>query len=660
MSESLEEAFAAWTLASPAGDSDGTKTDDKNCLITSALPYVNNVPHLGNIIGSLLSADVFSRYQRLRGLKTLYICGTDEYGTATEIKALQEKTTPELLCIKYYALHKEIYDWFSIEFDHFGRTSTEHQTQICQQMFWQIYKNGYIFEQSVDQMYCEKCSMFLADRYIEGTCPDEACAYADARGDQCDKCSRLINATELKDPKCKICSSTPIVKASKHLFLDLPKMEPVIREWYEEVTSKENSKWTQTARSIASSWLREGLKPRCITRDLKWGTKVPLEGFEDKVFYVWFDAPIGYLSITRCFTENWEDWWKNPSKVELYQFMAKDNVPFHSIIMPGVQLATGDKFTMVNHLIAVEYLNYEDDKFSKSRGVGVFGNDAQSTGIASDVWRFYLVYMRPENQDSSFNWSDLMTKNNTELLNNLGNFMNRALAFLYNNFDATIQPMDLIEEDKNLLVAINGEIKEYIKLMDRVNLRDSLRVLFKISSLGNQAMQASKPWELVKGSDENSKNRAATVVSLLANIAALLALLFSPFIPVTCNTLREQLNLSQVTFTGTSFTQILKPGHKINKVSVTWRGRVLLCLLVCYFDSPQLSLTFLSQPSPLFRRIQSDEITALKEKFAGKKDSTKEKTGKEKANKKKSGKEKTSKENNSNSKVTEPKSKPVE
>lgn len=566
----LEEAISAWSLGSPAGDvnSSTANYNNKRVLITSALPYVNNVPHLGNIIGSLLSADVFARYCRLRGRETLAISGTDEYGTATEIKALQENTTPQLICDKYYALHTEIYKWFSIEFDCFGRTSTEIQTKLCQEIFWKVYKNGYIFEETIDQMFCEKCSMFLADRYIEGTCPDSNCGYTDARGDQCDKCSKLINATELKEPKCKVCRQTPIVKGSKHLFLDLPKLEPEIRKWYEETISKEPCYWTNVAKSIANSWFREGLKPRCITRDLKWGIKVPLEGYENKVFYVWFDAPIGYLSITGSLTDNWQDWWKNPSQVELFQFMAKDNVPFHSIIMPGVQLATKDSFTMVNHLIGVEYLNYEDDKFSKSRGVGVFGNDAQSTGIDSDIWRFYLVFVRPETADSSFNWEDLMAKNNTELLNNLGNFLNRALTFLYNNFDGTIQPIELTDEDKTMLIAINVEIKEYIKLMDRANLRDSLRVLFKISSLGNFAMQSSKPWELIKGPDDASKTRAASLISLLANIGALLSLLFSPFIPITCNTLREQLNLSQTTFTGSSFTQLLKTGHKINKVCI--------------------------------------------------------------------------------------------
>ena len=569
----LEEALKAWSLESSSPTATGVspaqpESNNKRYLVTSALPYVNNVPHLGNIIGSLLSADVFARYCRLRGRQTLAICGTDEYGTAIEIKAIQDKTTPQAICDKYHKLHSEIYAWFSIEFDHFGRTSTQHQTELSQDIFRKVHKNGFILEESMDQLYCEKCSMFLADRFISGTCSDPQCGYTDARGDQCDKCSRLSNAIELKDPKCKICDSTPIIKSSKHLFLDLPKLEPEIRKWYEETTGNPSNHWTQTAKSNTAPWFREGLKPRCITRDLKWGTKVPLEGYEDKVFYVWFDAPIGYLSITRELTEDWQKWWKCPDQVELFQFMAKDNVPFHSIIMPGTQLASKEPFTMVNHLIAIEYLNYGDDKFSKSRGVGVFGNDAQSTGIASDVWRFYLVYVRPENQDTSFNWADLLLKNNQELLNNVGNFVNRALTFLFNNFDGVIQPIELTESEKRLLVNINLEIKEFIRLMNIASLRDSLRVLLKISSLGNQAMQESKPWDLIKSADVADKTRAASLVSLLANISALLSLLFSPFIPVTCKTLREQLNLSQDTFTGDCFTQILKAGHKINKVSL--------------------------------------------------------------------------------------------
>lgn len=543
-------------------------TEDKTkYLVTSALPYVNNVPHLGNIIGSLLSADVFARFCRIRNRETLYICGTDEYGTATETKALEEKLTPKEICDKYHKLHKSVYDWFNIKFDHFGRTSTQHQTDVCHEIFHQLDKNGFITESVVEQLYCESCPRFLADRFVEGTCP--YCAFDDARGDQCDKCGKLINAPDLKNPRCKVCRAAPILKSSNHLFLDLPKLKPDIKEWFEKQVNCESSCWTQTAKANAASWLKDefDLKPRCITRDLKWGTPVPRPGFEDKVFYVWFDAPIGYLSITKDWNElAWKDWWKNPEGVQLYQFMAKDNVPFHGVIMPASQLGTRGGYTIVNHLVAVEYLNYEDSKFSKSRGIGVFGNDAMETNIPSDIWRYYLIAIRPESQDSSFSWVDLQTRNNSEMLNTAGNFLNRALMFLFNNFDGIIQPILLTNDDQLFVKNINKDIKEYVEFMEKAKLRDGLRKVMDITRSGNHIMQSTEPWKLVKGSAEE-KSRAGSIISLCTNVSALLSIIFDPFIPETCRKIREQLNFNNVKFVGHELIQFLPQGHKINKVS---------------------------------------------------------------------------------------------
>jgi methionyl-tRNA synthetase len=562
--EQLTQNLQDWSLSSDVP----AVTYKKKALITSALPYVNNVPHMGNLIGSLLSADVFARYSRLRKRETLFVCGTDEYGTATETKALDEGLTPAEICDKYHKLHKEVYDWFNLSFDKFGRTSTPEQTELCQAIFWQLHKRELIFEKSVEQLFCDSCSRFLADRFVEGICP--FCSSDGARGDQCDKCGKLINAPELKDPKCKQCSSRPRVRSSNHLFLDLPKLQQTVTDWMNETISKDSCCWTQTAEVIAKAWLKEGLQSRCITRDLKWGTPVPLEGYEDKVFYVWFDAPIGYLSITKtCVGDDWLKWWKRPDEVELYQFMAKDNVPFHSIIMPATQLGTGDTYTLVDHLVAVEYLNYEDKKFSKSRGVGVFGNDAMQSGIASDIWRFYLISIRPESADSSFNWIDLMTKNNSELLNNVGNFCNRALTFLFKEFDGVVQPIQLTERDQQLIVNVNEELAVFVNLMDRAKLRDGLRQLLKISALGNLYMQETAPWTMVnpKKPELLNKQRAGSVISLSANLVALFSILFSPFIPATCQTLRQYLNFKEDTFCYNRMIQLLKPGHKINKVS---------------------------------------------------------------------------------------------
>ncbi|KAJ8307320.1 hypothetical protein KUTeg_015404 [Tegillarca granosa] len=500
----------------------------RNIMITSALPYVNNVPHLGNIIGCVLSADVFSRFCRLMNYNCLYICGTDEYGTATETKAIEEGLTPKQICDKYNKIHQEIYKWFNIDFDFFGRTTTSQQTSISQDIFWKLYKRNYIMKDSIEQLKCDKCDRFLADRFVEGTCP--LCSYDDARGDQCDACGKLINAIDLKQPKCKLCKSSPSVKATQHLFLDLPKIEPELKAHLDNVFS--TGTWTNNSKVITSSWIRDGLKPRCISRDLKWGTPVPLEGYTDKVFYVWFDAPIGYISITANYTDKWEQWWKNPKQVEMYNFLGKDNVPFHSVIFPCTLLGADDNFSIVNHMIATEYLNYEDGKFSKSRGSGIFGDHAKDTGIPADIYRFYLLFVRPESQDSAFSWDDFLLKNNSELLNNLGNFINRALMFVSNNFKGEIQKMVLNDDDNQLLALINRELHAYLDNMKDAKLRDALKIVLNISRLGNQFMQANKPWVLVKGS-ETEKARAGTVVSLSANIACLLSVLLQPFMPVT-------------------------------------------------------------------------------------------------------------------------------
>ncbi|XP_033624324.1 methionine--tRNA ligase, cytoplasmic-like isoform X2 [Asterias rubens] len=554
-----------------------------NVLITSALPYVNNVPHLGNIIGCVLSADVFSRFCRLRNYNSLYICGTDEYGTATETKALAEGLTPQQICDKYYRIHKDIYDWFSIDFDYFGRTTTKQQTEIAQDIFLRLHERKFLVKDTVEQLLCEKCSRFLADRFVEGICP--LCNYPDARGDQCDKCGKLINATELKNPRCKVCSSSPVIKTSEHLFLDLPKLEPQLQKFFNKSSSEGD--WTSNAKLITSSWIRDGLKPRCITRDLKWGTPVPLDGFRDKVFYVWFDAPIGYPSITANYTDKWEKWWKNPQEVQMYNFMAKDNVPFHSVVFPCTLLGAEDNYTLVNHLVATEYLNYEDGKFSKSRGVGVFGDMAKDTGIPSDIWRFYLLYVRPETMDSTFSWTDLVLKNNSELLNNLGNFINRGLTFLEKNFGSVLPKMILESEDEQLLALVTRELKNYKELLEKSKIRDALRHILNISRLGNQHIQASQPWVLVKGG-EKERIRAGTVIGLCANISCLLSTMLLPYMPVTSSTIQQQLNASsECNVITDKFVCCLETGHKIGT------------------------------PKPLFEKLDQAHIEQLKKKFGG-------------------------------------------
>eukprot|EP00761_Pharyngomonas_kirbyi_P012980 gb/GECH01013007.1/.p1 GENE.gb/GECH01013007.1/~~gb/GECH01013007.1/.p1 ORF type:complete len:775 (+),score=156.05 gb/GECH01013007.1/:1-2325(+) len=564
---------------------------ERNVLITSALPYVNNVPHLGNIIGCVLSADVYARFCRLRGYNTLYICGTDEYGTATETKAIEEKCTPKEICDKFHAKHKAIYDWFNISFDHFGRTSTPQQTEIAQNIFTKIWENGYMIEDTIEQLFCKVDEMYLADRFVVGTCP--SCGYEEATGDQCDKCGKLFDSPkELVDPKCKICGKTDLeVRHPEHIFIDLPELKDKL----EDFVDHQSEKWSSHALQMTRGWLRDGLQRRCITRDLKWGTPVPLERYKDKVFYVWFDAPIGYISITAAALEgkDWSQWWQNPENVELVQFMGKDNVPFHSVIFPSSLLATKENWTMVNNLSITEYLNYEDGKFSKSRGIGVFGDNAQDTGIPSEVWRYYLLVQRPEMSDTTFTWEDFQTKNNNELLNNLGNFINRVLSFTSKFFDGKIpsgSEESLDEKDHNLIQDVNTHLTQYIEALEQIRIKEGLKLCMTISKLGNQYMQENKPWELAK----NDMPRCAKVINLGAQIVYLLSTLLSPYMPSLSTKILDQMNMKPQTFIPETLEFSVPSGHPIGT------------------------------PAPLFKKIDNKTVKALRAKYSGKQGEDKE------------------------------------
>ncbi|KAJ1743475.1 methionine--tRNA ligase mes1 [Coemansia sp. RSA 989] len=534
----------------------------KNILITSALPYVNNVPHLGNIIGSTLSADVFARYSRIRGNNTLFICGTDEYGTATETKALEEGVSCRELCDKYYAVHKEAYDWFGLSFDQFGRTSTDKQTEIVQGIFNKMHANGFISENTTSQLYCEKCSRFLADRFVEGTCP--RCSYEDARGDQCDKCGNLLNATELIDPRCKLDGNSPIIRDSSHLFIDLDRLQPKCEEFIRR--SSVEGKWSSNGLAITNDWLGRGLRPRAITRDLKWGVPVPLPGYESKVFYVWFDACIGYPSITAAYTPEWERWWKNPEQVKLYQFMGKDNVPFHTVVFPSSQIATGEDWTFLHHVSSCEYLNYESGKFSKSRNIGVFGNSARKTGVPADVWRYYLLSSRPETSDTDFTWDNFVSCNNAVLLANIGNLCSRVMKFLDKDtkYAGVIPAADpaLIAPgadtaDRHFIDDVNKLLAQYIEQMDGVHIKAALTTARDISARGNQYLQFSN---MSNALFSDHRAQCDTVMALATNLVYLLSALFYPFMPATAASICRQLN-APLRLLPETFEIDLKPGH---------------------------------------------------------------------------------------------------
>jgi methionyl-tRNA synthetase len=541
-------------------------------LITSALPYVNNIPHLGNLI-QVLSADVFARYCRLAGYETLYICGTDEYGTATETKALEEGITPRELCDRYHAIHRDIYDWFAVSFDKFGRTSVPVHTEITQHIFTKLHENGFINERTLSQPYCEKDQRFLADRYVLGTCPH--CRYPDARGDQCEQCGKLLDPTELIGPRCSVCSTTPVIRETRHLFIDLMAILPKLRTWIESAAEK--GFWARNAVQMTYAWMRDGLKERCITRDLKWGIPVPLDGYRNKVFYVWFDAPIGYVSITAEHTPEWKSWWYAPDTVKLFQFIGKDNIPFHTVIFPSSQLGTAEPWTTLYHMSSTEYLNYEGGKFSKSKGVGVFGTDAKETGIPADVWRFYIYYNRPEKSDALFTWKDFQEKVNAELIGNLGNLVNRTLQFV-SRFYAGALPEGTIDEP--FWQEVRKAEAEIVELLEKVELREAFRKLFALSSIGNKKFQDGEPWKGIK------ENPAATA-GLIRNLTYLvrdLAILASPYLPATADRVAKTLGIG----------------------AIVWA------------DLARLSgISRVEKPDLLFARLEDKEIEALRVRFSG-------------------------------------------
>jgi methionyl-tRNA synthetase len=548
----------------------------KRRLITSALPYVNNVPHLGNII-QVLSADVFARFCRSRGYDTLYVCGTDEYGTATETKAREEGVTPQELCDRFHALHKGIYDWFEVSFDEFGRTSTPEQTEIVQDIFKRLDSAGYIKEREIEQLYCPSCERFLADRYVRGVCPH--CGYEEARGDQCEHCGKLLEPTELKEPRCSTCGSTPSPRKTRHLYIDLPAILPRLEAWMKEASVR--GFWSNNAIQMTQAWIRDGLHERCITRDLKWGIPVPKKGFEDKVFYVWFDAPIGYLSITARHTPDWKSWWMAPGEVELFQFIGKDNIPFHTVIFPSSLIGDGRDWTFLHHMSSTEYLNYEGTKFSKSKGIGVFGNDAVDSGIPADVWRFYIYYNRPEKSDVFFVWSDFKEKVNGELIGNLGNLVNRTLTFIARFYEGKIPEAPI---DQAFLDEVRKREGEITACLDRADLRDAFHLIFGLSSLGNKAFQDAEPWK----ARTQDPGKATSLLRGLAVLLKDIAILIEPYLPATAEKIGSFLGF--------------KPGRGGKDWSSLGKDE---------------GLSLVKEPGILFRKLEDEEIALLKERYSG-------------------------------------------
>ena len=534
-------------------------------LITSALPYINGVPHLGHMVGCLLPSDVYARFMRMMGHEVLYIAGTDEHGTTSEVGALKEGLSVEDYCNKYHAEHKATYDAFELSFDCFGRTSSPQNKEITYHIFSKLDENGFIDEKTIKQVYSVDDKQFLADRYITGTCP--YCGYDKARGDQCENCTKVLEPTELINPKSTISGSTNLeVRETKHLFLNLPKIEKRLAEW---VKSKEPY-WPDVAYSIAQKWLKEGLQERCITRDLKWGFPVNKAGYEDKVFYVWFDAPIGYIGITKQWADekpqerDWKKWWLNADDVKYVEFMGKDNVPFHAIFFPAMLLGTGEKWTFVDYLKGMSYLTFEGGKFSKSEHRGVFADKAVEE-FPADYWRYWLMANAPESSDSSFTFDGFVSTINKDLNGVLGNFVSRVLKMTASKFSSEVPAGGAFTSQENELIsALQEKVNNYFSYLENMEFRKALNELRAIWVDGNNYISVAEPWSVIKENPE----RAAAILRVCINLIRIYATLSYPIMPKVAENMLAKLGLSVQdmpslkNFDVKEQIQFLKPGAK--------------------------------------------------------------------------------------------------
>ncbi len=520
-------------------------------LITSALPYINGIKHLGNMVGSMLPADVYARYLRQRGHDVLYICATDEHGTPAELAAKEQGLPVAEFCAQAHDAQKAVYDGFALAFDYFGRSSSPQNVEITQHFARRLNENGFIEERAIRQVYSPTDGRFLPDRYVEGTCPH--CGYDKARGDQCENCTRVLDPTDLIDPRSAISGSTDLeVRETKHLFLLQSKLQHEVEEW----VAAHEQEWPQLAASIARKWLTEGLHDRAITRDLDWGVPVPADTWpelaaEGKVFYVWFDAPIEYIGATKEWsdaapageTRDWKSWWyeadtgENP--VRYTEFMAKDNVPFHTVMFPATELGVREPWKKVDYVKAFNWLTYYGGKFSTSQKRGVFTDQALDV-LPADYWRYFLIANAPESDDSSFTWEHFTATVNKDLADTLGNFVNRVLSFSRKRFgDEVPAGGEPGEAETKLGGQIAELLAEYESQMEALQFRKAAAALRALWSAGNSYLEEKAPWLAIK----TDKDAAALTLRTAMNLIHLYAVVSEPLIPSVSAAMRAAFTL---------------------------------------------------------------------------------------------------------------------
>ena len=536
-------------------------TKFKRTTVTSALPYANGPVHIGHLAGVYVPADIYVRYLRLKGEKVLFVGGSDEHGVPITIKARNEGVSPQDIVDRYHKIIKKAFADFGIQFDVYSRTTSKTHFEVASGFFKKLYEEGKFIEQTSEQYYDTEARQFLADRYITGKCPH--CGNENAYGDQCEKCGTSLSPTDLIDPKSTISGSIPEMRETKHWYLPLDRHEAWLRQWILE----DHKEWKSNVYGQCKSWLDMGLQPRAVSRDLDWGIPVPVEGAEGKVLYVWFDAPIGYISNTKelCETEpekfgNWETWWKDP-ETRLIHFIGKDNIVFHCIVFPAMLKAEGS-YILPENVPANEFLNLEGDKISTSRNWAVWLHEyLEDFPGKQDVLRYVLTANAPETKDNDFTWKDFQARNNNELVAIYGNFVNRALVLTQKYYDGKVPVLgQLTDYDKQTLADFADVKMQVEKLLDTFHFRDAQKESMNLARIGNKYLAETEPWKLAK----TDMSRVATILNISLQIAANLSIAFEPFLPFSSEKLRNMLNLAGFDWSELGKMNLLAENHQLN------------------------------------------------------------------------------------------------
>lgn len=521
------------------------KKDFKRVLITAALPYANGKIHLGHLAGAYLPADIYARYQRLKKRDVVFICGSDEHGVPITITAENENTSPQVVVDRYHQLNKEAFEKFGMSFDNYSRTSNQLHHKTAQEFFTKLHGAGILKEKVEKQLFDLKADMFLPDRYVEGTCPK--CSSPDARGDQCEKCGTFLNPLELINPKSKITGETPVVRETSHWYFPLGHFQARLEEYISERNGRDG--WKDNVLNYCKSWFTEGLQDRAVTRDLKWGVPVPLKGYEDKVLYVWFDAVLGYISSTKEWSdnlgiENWKNYWLNDD-TKYVAFIGKDNVVFHCIVFPAILMAWNDnseiKYVLPENVPANEFLNFEGQKFSKSRNWGI-DVDEFLEKYPADSLRYALALNLPETRDSDFYWKDFQARHNNELADILGNFVNRTITFAHKNFNGLVPKLaQLSDMDKRFISELESKPKIIGEAIEKYKFREAVLETMNLARAANKYFNDSEPWKTFL----QHPDRCSTTINLCLQAVRTLSVLFEPILPLTTHRIQNILNIAQ-------------------------------------------------------------------------------------------------------------------